>query len=259
MQQFFLRFPFLIFIFLACEAQIEETLVIEKPKSVYDIYLLIGQSNMAGRGEIELQDKDTLDNVVLFKGDANQMWEKAANPLNKYSTVRKDLSMQKLGPGYTFARKIAEANPERKIALVVNARGGTSLSEWMPGENLYSEAVKRVKAAGVYGVIKGIVWHQGESDVSKSDTYLDNVSIIITSLRRDLGNTALPFVAGQLAPENAQRIEFNSMILQLPVRMPMTSVVTTEGLTTFDGTHFNSASQRILGERYALEMLKITQ
>lgn len=255
MQRICILLPVLFFIFFSCQAQIEETESVEKPDSGFDIYLCIGQSNMAGRGEIEMQDNDTLVNVFLFKGETSQVWEKAANPLNKYSTVRKDLSMQKLGPGYTFAKKIAEQDRSKKIGLVVNARGGTALSEWMPDSRLYIEAVKCAKKAMQYGTLKGVLWHQGESDVSKSDTYLDNLSIIITSLRRDLGNTALPFVAGQLAPENAQRIEFNTIILQLPFRIPMTSVVTTEDLTTFDGTHFNSSSQRILGERYAIEIL----
>src|SRR5210317_1898849 len=57
-----------------------------------DIYLLIGQSNMAGRAEIESQDRDTLNGVFLFKKINGKEWEKATNPLNKYSTIRKDLS-----------------------------------------------------------------------------------------------------------------------------------------------------------------------
>lgn len=88
-----------------------------------EIYLLIGQSNMAGRADIEIQDQDTLENVYLFTGISGKEWEKAANPLNKYSTVRKELSMQKLGPGYTFAREIAKARVGKQIGLVVNAKG----------------------------------------------------------------------------------------------------------------------------------------
>src|SRR5699024_11694824 len=65
----------------------------------------IGQSNRAGRGFIEQPQKDTLKNVYLFTGDG---WEPAANPLNKYSTVRKALSIQKLGPGYGFAKKLEQ-------------------------------------------------------------------------------------------------------------------------------------------------------
>ncbi len=77
-----------------------------EPKNL-DIYLLIGQSNMAGRATIESQDLDTLNNVFLYKGINGNVWEKAANPLNKYSSIRKALSMQKLNPGYTFAHEMA--------------------------------------------------------------------------------------------------------------------------------------------------------
>ncbi len=222
-----------------------------------EIYLLIGQSNMAGRAEIEPQDRDSLNHVWLFTGTGGKEWEKAANPLNKYSTVRKELSMQKLGPGYSFARKMADASPGREIGLVVNARGGTALSEWMPGENLYNEAVKRAKAAMKYGTLKGIVWHQGESDVSKSDIYLGKLTLMIEKLRSELGNSALPFVAGQLSEARPERKVFNQMILLLPQKVAKTGVATSEDTATIDSTHFDSRSQRLLGERYATEMLRL--
>ncbi len=229
-----------------------------QPKGL-EIFLLIGQSNMAGRAEIEMQDRDTLENVFLFTGVGGKEWEKAANPLNKYSTVRKELSMQKLGPGYTFARKMAVAFPAKQIGLVVNARGGTALSEWMPGTELYNEAVKRAKMAMKYGTLKGIVWHQGESDVSKVDIYPEKIAGLIQSLRTDLGISDLPFIAGQVADCNPQRHAFNQMIVHLPEKVTNSGVATSEGTATIDSTHFNSKSQRLIGERYAAEMLKFLQ
>jgi hypothetical protein len=222
-----------------------------------EIYLLIGQSNMAGRADIEIQDQDTLANVFLFTGISGKEWEKAANPLNKYSTVRKDLSMQKLGPGYTFAREIAKARVGKQIGLVVNAKGGTAISEWKPGTTLYNEAVKRAKMAMKNGSLKGIVWHQGESDASKAETYPEKITELIQSLRIDLGIPDLPFVAGQLSEDKPERHAFNEMILTLPSLVSHTGIITTEGTTTMEKTHFNSASQRLLGERYAVEMLKL--
>ncbi len=47
------------------------------------------------------------------------------------------------------------------------------------------------------------------------------------------------------------------MILTLPSIVKFTGVAKTEGTVTMEGTHFNSASQRLLGERYAAEMLKL--
>jgi len=238
---------------LGCKAQ-----SIEKPE-LLDIYLLIGQSNMAGRAEIEPQDKDSLTNVFLFTGIEGCEWEKAANPLNKYSTVRKDLSMQKLGPGYTFAKKMAEAFPDRQLGLVVNAKGGTSIVEWMPGTILYTEAVKRIKMAMKYGTLKGIVWHQGEQDVSKSETYMESIATLIQSLRNDLNIPRLPFVAGQISEDKPEKIAFNQIIIHLSEKVSDTGIATSGGTSTIDGAHFNSASQRLMGERYASEMIRLVK
>ena len=41
------------------------------------------------------------------------------------------------------------------------------------------------------------------------------------------------------------------MILQLPDVIPYTSVARSQGLTTFDETHFDMKSQLELGKRYA--------
>jgi hypothetical protein len=222
-----------------------------------EIYLLIGQSNMAGRGPIEEQDLDTLENVFLFTGIEGKEWEKAANPMNKYSTVRKSLAMQKLNPAYSFGREMAKTRKGKQIGLVVNAKGGTSIALWAPGEELYIEAVKQAKQAMEFGELKGIVWHQGESDASKTGKYLSKIETLIEALRLDLNCANVPFIAGQLSEDKPKRIDFNKMILNLPEVVRNTAVATSENLHTIDSTHFDAASQRLLGERYAVEMLKL--
>lgn len=222
-----------------------------------DIYLCIGQSNMAGRAVIEPIDKDTLVNVYIFTGNKVNLWEKAANPFNKYSSVRKKIGMQKLSPSYGFAKTMAKTTSS-KIGLVVNAKGGTSIEEWEPGALLYKEAIKQTqKALQTGGVLKGIIWHQGESNASKHKKYLPLLIHLIEHLRADLKMPDLPFVAGQLSPDKPKRKKFNNMILTLPEKVKNTGVVRTDNTATIDQTHFDSASQRLLGERYALEMLKL--
>lgn len=222
-----------------------------------EIYLLIGQSNMAGRAPIEPQDKDSINNVFLLTNNTEKPWEKAANPLNKYSTVRKRISMQKLGPGYGFAKEMAKARKGVKIGLVVNAKGGTSIEEWKPGDTLYNEAISQTKKALKHGVLKGIIWHQGEANASKYKTYTPKIKALIEALRKDFNISDLPFVAGQLSPDKPLRDNFNKMILELPNKVKNTAVITTEGTSTIDKTHFNSSSQRLLGKRYAESLLKI--
>ena len=76
----------------------------ENVPSSFDLYVCIGQSNMAGRATLTPEVMDTLQNVYLLNDKGN--FEPAVNPLNRYSTVRKDLSMQRLGPAYGFAKEI---------------------------------------------------------------------------------------------------------------------------------------------------------
>jgi hypothetical protein len=218
------------------------------------IYLLIGQSNMAGRAPIEEQDEAPIEGCELFNTSGE--WEPATNPLNRYSTVGKKPSIQKLGPGYGFAKRWRELNPDSSLGLVVNARGGTNIAEWGKGTDYYNEAVARLKAALTGGDhLGGILWHQGEGDSRRTDTYLNSLSTLIANLRSDLNAPDLPFIAGLLEMddrdfEKSPRL-INEVFLTLPSVVPNTVVASTEGLLTLDGTHFDSAGQRELGKRYA--------
>ena len=71
----------------------------------YDLFLCIGQSNMAGRGYMSEEVLDTIPGVYLFN-DRGQ-FEKAVNPLNRYSTIRKGMELQRVGPSYSFSKMIA--------------------------------------------------------------------------------------------------------------------------------------------------------
>ncbi len=215
-----------------------------------DVYLLIGQSNMAGRAPIPADAQGPLDRCVLLND--RDVWEPATNPLNRYSTIRKDLKMQKLGPGWGFARALLETDPKARVGLVVNAKGGSRIEEWRKGEKFFDEAVRRAKAAAKAGTLRGIVWHQGESNAKDAD-YLDKLKQLVLDLRAALGQPALPFVAGQVAGESP----VNARLAQLPGTAPGTACVSAEGLKTIDNVHFDAAGQLELGRRYAEAMRKL--
>jgi len=223
-----------------------------------DIYLVIGQSNMAGRATIRNEDSHPLTSCYLFTGDIKTPWIIATNPLNRYSTVRKTINMQRLSPAYSFARSMVSENPNKEIGLVVNARGGTKIVQWLPGTELYNEAIKQTHKALKFGKLKGVIWHQGEGDCDSLRVYmyLGRLEILINAIREEFNHPTLSFVAGQLF-ENKKRHAFNKMILQLPGFIRNTGVATSEGTTVFDETHFDSESAIVMGKRYALEMKKI--
>ena len=72
------------------------------PKKSHHVYLLIGQSNMAGRAPFTKDEAGEIPRCFLL--NAQDRWEPAKNPLNRYSTIRKGLGMQKMNPGYGFAK-----------------------------------------------------------------------------------------------------------------------------------------------------------
>lgn len=221
-----------------------------------DIYLLIGQSNMAGRAEMEEDDLISLDHVYLFNGSG---WEKAKNPLNQYSTVRKNLEMQKLGPGYAFGKSLAERTG-RPIGLVVNARGGTSIAQWQKGYqgeddfDLYEETLSQLAMAKKNGRIKGIIWHQGESDQYNPSAYMDLLKQLVLDLRGEIGQP-VPFIAGEIGKWRNISEGINAVIREIPKKIKKAYYISSDDLTPLKGDltdpHFDSISQRILGERYA--------
>jgi hypothetical protein len=142
---------------------------------------------------------------------------------------------------------------------VVNARGGSSIREWAPGTPYYNDALRRVRKAMESGELKGILWHQGESDARDTE-YLDKLGALIAALRDDLDAPNLPFVAGQVfyhPKTRAHTKQINDLLATLPVVVPFTGCVLSDGLTAFDNLHFDTESALILGERYAGEMLRL--
>ena len=236
-----------------------------------DIYLVIGQSNAAGRADIETQDMVSLTGVDLYNGTT---WESANNidpatnngdgGMNRYSTIRNTAQTQGLSFSYNFA-KMVEENTGTQIGLVVNARGGTSIDDWAATATAgyYTSALTQVNAALALGgsTLKGILWHQGESDRNDA-SYITKLTAIISAFRTDLTMPNLPFFAGELSQQRTDNGNFNSNIRNItdsndPAYIASTEVVSTAGLNTSDRTHFNSNGQRVLGYRYAAKVLEM--
>ncbi|MFK7849876.1 MAG: sialate O-acetylesterase [Akkermansiaceae bacterium] len=224
---------------------------IDVPKEKLHVYLLIGQSNMAGRAPFTEKEAAAIPRCFLLNGE--DTWEAATNPLNRYSTIRKGLGMQKMNPGYSFSKKMLEVNPDISLGLVVNAKGGTKIEQWEKGTKFYKEAIRRAKAAQETGTLKGILWHQGESNNGNPDGYLEKLTKLVEDLRDDLGAPNLPFVAGQIKGEGS----INQQIAQLPEKLEATGFASSEDLNTYDRWHFDAESAKLLGERYAEQMTKL--
>jgi len=236
------------------------------PKEKLHLYLLVGQSNMAGRGKLTPENRISSERVIKLEN--NGRWVEAGEPLHL------DKPSAGAGLGASFARKMADADPSVTIGLVPCAFGGTSLGEWMPGRYLYNQAVLRATEAMRKGVLKGILWHQGEADAcsrKNAETYADRLVVMVTSLRKDLKAENVPIVVGELAPfldrfaeKNHTMGEWrlvNEKLHEAVSRLPSCKCASAVGLNEDigDRIHFSTASQREFGIRYAEALLPMSE
>lgn len=236
----------------------------QSPPRKMDLYLLIGQSNMAGRGKIDPGSNPEREGIWVIQADGS--WKQAKNPLHydKPAAVG-------VGPGMAFAEKILEAKPKRKIGLIPCAVGGSRIDDWVSGVKhgqtgiyAYDAMLERVKQARKHGEIKGIIWHQGEGDSSpeRSAVYNEKLQRFFLKLRREIGAQDVPIIIGTLGDfyvkKNPEAAVINSIILGFPTRNENVWSVSAAGLTDLgDGTHFDTASAEELGRRYAEQFLKV--
>lgn len=231
-------------------------------KEQFQLFLLVGQSNMAGRGLVEEQDR-TPDKRVLMFNKAGE-WLPAVDPMHW------DKPVAGVGLGRSFAKAVAEARPGVTVGLIPCAVGGSPIDAWQPGfyyeptkSYPWDDAMRRAKAAMPSGVLKGILWHQGESDSTDAlaPGYEAKLHDLIARMRHELGAEEVPFIVGQLgvfesAPWKEPRKVVDKAHRDLPRKVKLTAFVSAEGLKDKgDQTHFDSPSYRELGRRYAAAYL----
>jgi hypothetical protein len=235
------------------------------PDSLY-IFIMAGQSNMAGRGFVEPQD--TLPNKRILTIDKSINWIYAKEPLHFYEP-----SLTGLDCGMSFAKNLLDSIPEGiSIAVIPCAVGGSSIEQWINNETfrgvkLLDNFKEKVNFAKDYGIIKGIIWHQGESNAKSKliPKYSQRLDSLINRFRIVVKNDTLPIILGELG-SYAQPIEkqmkwdsINTVIQNIAMKDENIALVKTGDLKhKGDNVHFDSESQRKLGERYAEKYFEIT-
>ena len=219
-------------------------------------FLMIGQSNMAGRGDFG--DVDPIKNSrcrMLRMG----RWQRMSEPINPDRAVFGIEFHSGVCLAASFADRCA-THFERNVGLIPCADGGTSISQWQPGEVLFDHAVMMTKLAMRSSQFAGILWHQGESDCKdeKFPQYKESLIRMITEMRKALGAQELPFIFGEVSEQISERWEMgdypkkmNLLFREIEKEIPHCRLVSSEGLTLKpDGIHFDSASLREFGNRY---------
>lgn len=228
----------------------------------FHIFLLLGQSNMAGYPAAAQADRaeDPRVRVLGFDncastGRQTDVWDTAAPPLHNCYT-------NAIGPGDYFAKTLIDNIPEGDtIGLVPCAINGERIETFLKvGGTKYQFIIDRAHLAqDAGGVIEGMLFHQGESNNGDS-TWPGKVNTLVTDLRTDLGLGNVPFLAGELARDGACALH-NTQVNRLPGIVTNSYVISSEGLTvdpadTQYDVHFGHDSQVEFGKRYAATMLE---
>ena len=233
------------------------------PKENFYIFILAGQSNMAGRGFVQPQDTVSSPQVLTLNKDNE--WVYAKEPLHYYEPERTGLDC-----GLSFGKKLARLYGKNiTIGLVPCAVGGSSIEQWLGDSTyrnvtLYSNLMKKIKVAAEDGTIKGMLWHQGETNATTTNykNYKQKLERFFTKVRNDSGNPELPIYAGELSSflnrkTNPFADSVNNDLHILSATLKNMYVIKTGDLTPkSDTVHFDSRSQRIVGERFAKMVYK---
>ena len=227
-------------------------------------FLMLGQSNMAGRGDFG--EVPEIKNP-LCKMLRNGKWVVMSEPINPDRAIYGTLFHSGIGLAASFADEYAKYFGE-EIGLIPCADGGTKISEWQPGELLFDNAVAQARLAQRTSEIVGILWHQGESDSSAeydAKNYYERFKNTMDTLKGELGlSEDVPVIIGELGSFIAEFKDgkckyFNDINRTLKtLSEEYGTFVSAEGLACKDdGIHFTSASYREFGKRYFEAYLKI--
>ena len=252
------------------------------PNPNFHIYLAFGQSNMDGAGEIESQDLDVSERFKMiplvdfpskqrYKGN----WYTAVPPLCRETSG--------LSPCDYFGRELVNNLPEEISVGIINvAVPGCSIdlfdqdacqnylttaADWLQNfaklynNDPYQRLIDAAKIAQKYGVIKGVLLHQGETN-NGDPNWPGKVKKIYDKMLNDLGlnGNQVALLVGETvnADVGGACSLHNNVIANIPNVIPNSYVIKSNGLAhKGDGLHFTSESYRIFGKRYAEVMLNI--
>ncbi len=236
-----------------------------------DLYLLMGQSNMKGRGIMpEVPKVDPRIVMMHLKDDS---WYLARHPLHLVGDAKTFAGHDNagVGPGLAFAESLISQNPKMAIGLVPCAVGGSPINLWKKGAKIYNEALRRAvvalkTTAPVNARIRGVLWLQGEANANAAGLAVHQAKLVelIDDLRADLAQPDLPFIActiGEMGDAStlADKIAMNHLLLTLPAKRAHTACVDARELKTHigDRVHFDTPAQSEIGKRFAVKLNKL--
>ncbi|MBT3192884.1 MAG: sialate O-acetylesterase [Verrucomicrobia bacterium] len=247
---------------------------------VGDVWILAGQSNMQGIGNLVHAPHPHAKVRAFYMRDEWGVAEESLHFLEEAVDVfhngygdgpdrpsRSQLAKLRRGmikgvsPGLAFGLEMRRRTRVPQ-GLIACAHGGTSMEQWSPdlrnkgGASLYGAMIRRYQKLGQ--PVAGILWYQGESDAHPDavDLYTQRMIDLIAATRRDMDLPQLPWAIVQLgchacAEDHAEWNSIQEQQRQLPCLIPRLDVVPAIDLELDDGIHIGGKGQQQLGCRLA--------
>nr|CAB3497403.1 unnamed protein product [Digitaria exilis] len=235
------------------------------PPSNKLVFILAGQSNMAGRGGVVanrwdgLVPSDCAPSPALLRLSPDLRWEQAHEPLHQ--GIDAPNHAVGVGPGMSFANALLRSGRAGApvVGLVPCAVGGTRMAEWVKGTDLYAEMLRRARVAvETGGRIGALLWYQGESDTvrwSDATEYGRRMTMLLRDLRADLGMPHLLVIQVGLASGLGQYTQVVREA-QKGIKLRNVRFVDAMGLPLQDGhLHLSTQAQVQLGHMLAQSYL----
>lgn len=241
-----------------------------------DVWLLAGQSNMEGMGDMTAPAKP---HPLVRAFSLRREWRQAADPLHVLGESpdpchhggrpltpaqagrHRRTTPKGVGVGVFFAREML-ARSGVPQGLIAAAHGGTSMAEWDPslkargGASLYGSMLLSLRAAGQ--PVAGVLWYQGESDTDgrTAEVYTKKMRALVAAVRRDLRQPSLPWITVQLGAVHgqAERPDWNRIQEQqrlLPAKIARLETVPAIDLPLDDRIHIAAEGFPLLAQRCA--------
>ena len=218
-------------------------------------FLLIGQSNMSGRGFIHEALEVDRERIKMLR---NGRWQKMFRPVNP----------DRFTAGVNLAESFAEIYAKEHdvdVGLIPCADGGTCLDQWRVGGPLYDNAVYQTRLALRSSNLAGILWHQGESDCTneRENLYEQKLKVIVENLKKDIGEPDVPFIVGGIGEFIINYglndpVIVNNQLKSFARSTPRSAFVSAEGLAhNGDNLHFNAKALHEFGLRYYKAFMEV--
>ena len=248
-----------------------------------DLWLVAGQSNTDGRVSLSTERPSWLPSGYLVPN--TQLFNRVTGQFEDWEYLRNSGGSNNADQRWAYdstAIYKQAINTGRTQYVIKNSLGGTSIGLNPPSgggqwnvdydsvsrpllkelEERYALAMKMLAHSRKRGVVRGILWHQGESDSNSQqnkDDYYQNLTNVIAKVRSFTNTPDLPFIFGSIPLNSGQfSPEVNTAHFQIASEDQNAHIVDMGSGSTFDGLHFDGPTSEFLGDEMASIMAGLT-